>query len=133
MDANEIEQVTRLVSLQLQQAAAEQATERENIYKMLAGLVEVNTKLAKNISTMSTDNDKRTVALMETFAQQFVERVVPVIVQQVNGNTTSKTSPAMNEVVADAIVTGTKDLLRRSLEPLAQRITSIEQRLPRDR
>lgn len=133
MDANEIEQVTRLVSLQLQQAAAEQATERENIYKMLAGLVEVNTKLAKNISTMSTDNEKRTVALMETFAQQFVERIVPAIVQQVNGNTTSKTSPAMNEVVADAIVTGTKDLLRRSLEPLAQRITSIEQRLPRDR
>jgi hypothetical protein len=45
MSPDDIKQITNLVALQLQQAAAEQATERESVYRMVLGLVETIKKL----------------------------------------------------------------------------------------
>lgn len=45
MSPDDIKQITNLVALQLQQAAAEQATERQQVYTMILGLVETMRKM----------------------------------------------------------------------------------------
>ena len=133
MDADDLSRVTALVAAQLADHAAEQRAERDRLYSMVSGLATSSTQLAKNVNAIAADAEARTGELIKAFAEGFTERIMPLLIARADGATSAKASPGMTEAVSTAIVEGTKDLLRRTVEPLIARIESLENRTPRDR
>lgn len=133
MNADETSEITRLVALQLEQFAADQSKERQDIYKMIVALTKHIEKVYEAPQMTNGATLKDVTALLGAFSEKFVETIVPKIAAQVASNGTSKSSPAMTEAVSTAIVEGTKAMIRRTVEPLVARIESLESRTPRDR